>query len=223
MCGRFNLRTPASELARLFGLIRAAELRPRYNIAPMQMVAAIRQADDGRELTLLQWGLIPSWADDPKIGNRLINARAETVASKPAFRSAFKHRRCLIPADGFYEWKQTGRGVKQPFHIARRDGMPLALAGLWERWHQGDAAAIESCTIITTDANESLRELHDRMPVIIEPGDYARWLDPHEQPAEALLPLLAPCAPQVLEFYPVSRVVNNPRYDGPDCLQRSDE
>jgi putative SOS response-associated peptidase YedK len=222
MCGRFNLRTPASELAKIFALIRTAELRPRYNIAPTQPVAAIRQADDGRELALITWGLIPSWADDPQIGSRMINARAETVAAKPSFRSAFKRRRCLIPADGFYEWKQTGagKGPKQPFHIGRQDGKPFAMAGLWERWAKGAGPAIESCTIITTDANSELRELHDRMPVIIPPDDYDQWLNPNEQEADALMPLLAPYHGDPLEIYPVSRAVNNPRHDDADCVER---
>src|SRR3972149_10014982 len=145
MCGRFTLRTPASELVEIFKLLRKADWTPRYNIAPTQSVAVIRQASEGRELSRMHWGLIPAWSSDPKMGGRLINARAETVASKPSFRDAFRKRRCLIPADGFYEWKATGAKTKQPYLITVPDGKPFAFAGLWEHWEQNDAA-LDSCT-----------------------------------------------------------------------------
>lgn len=216
MCGRFTLRTPTVDLVRIFDLVRAVEMPSRYNIAPTQPVAAIRRTDEGRVLDLLHWGLIPSWADDPAIGNRMINARAETLAEKPAFRAALKQRRCLIPADGFYEWKKTGPRSKQPYHITALDGRPLAFAGLWEHW-RGDARTIESCTIITGEPNELLAEIHDRMPVILDESDYDRWLDPRTGRDE-LQTLLAPCPTDHLVMHPVSTLVNNPRNEMPECI-----
>lgn len=221
MCGRFTLRTSASQLAQFFELCREPELAPRYNIAPSQLVAAIRFEEDRtpREMVMLRWGLIPSWAKDRKIGNRMINARADTVATKPAFRAAFKRRRCLIPADGFYEWKKLDAQQKQPFYITRPDGGPFAFAGLWEHW-QGEAGpAVESCTIITTEANEVMEELHDRMPVILDEADYDRWLAPGRGDREKLLSLLRPCPHDVLRFIPVDTLVNNPRNNVPACIE----
>ena len=187
---------------------------PRYNIAPTQQVLAIRQRGEVREAVELQWGLIPSWADDPKIGNRLINARADTVATKPAFRQAFKRRRCLILADGFYEWQKVGK-AKQPYLIHRPDDQPFAFAGLWERW-KGNDLVIESCTIITTEANDTLQPLHDRMPVILDEQDHDRWLD-SDADAEALL---RPAPDELLETYPVSTQVNKPAQAGPELIER---
>ena len=181
MCGRFTLRTSNKALTKAFDLLDAdmgdvPELRPRYNIAPTQQVAAVRIRENGRrQLVLMKWGLIPSWADDPVIGNRMINARAETVATKPSFRSAFKSRRCLIVADGFYEWQKRG-AAKQPYLIGLDSGKPFAFAGLWEHWHREDQT-IDSCTIITTSANELMEPLHDRMPVILPSSRYDQWLD----------------------------------------------
>lgn len=221
MCGRFNLRTPTHQLVEIFDLVRvpdAADLAPRYNIAPTQPVAAIRQTDLGRELALLRWGLIPPWADDPKIGNRMINARAETVATKPAFRSAFRERRCLIPADGFYEWKRLDSRRKQPYCIATDDGSPLALAGLWERWRRG-GESIESCTILTTEANELLAEMHDRMPVVLPRDAWDRWLDPDGRDVDELQSLLVPFPAVQMRAWPVSPLVNNPRHEEPGCIE----
>jgi putative SOS response-associated peptidase YedK len=216
MCGRFTLRTPLSKLVRQFGVLDMPELPPRYNIAPTQDVAAVRAVGDGRELVLLRWGLIPPWADDPRVGNRSINARSETVDTKPAFREAFRQRRCVVVADGFYEWKAGGR-AKQPYYIQAADGGAFAFAGLWERWRRG-GQRIESCTILTTDANERVAALHDRMPVILAPRDYDLWLDPAVQEPDRLKPLLRPCEDDLLTMYPVSTDVNRPSNDSPECI-----
>jgi putative SOS response-associated peptidase YedK len=180
-------------------------------------VAAVRFDGSHRVLSLMRWGLIPHWADDPKIGYRLINARADTVATKPSFRSAFKQRRCLIAADGFYEWQKRD-GAKQPYLIRRADGEPFAFAGLWEHWHGADQE-IESCTIITTDANDLMRPIHDRMPVILAPADYDRWLDPAVQKADLLQTLLRPLAEGALTAILVSTRVNNPKNDDAKCVE----
>lgn len=214
MCGRFTLRTSAFVLAQAFGVRAGADWAPRYNIAPTQTILAVAlNGEKERDWGLFRWGLIPSWADDPKIGNQMINARAETVAAKPAFRSAFRRRRCLILADGFYEWKKKG-AEKQPLLICQRDGRPFAFAGLWERWTKG-AQAIDSCTIITTAANARMQPVHDRMPVILPPTEYERWLTADPEEAEQLLSL---SGAEDLVFTPVGRTVNNPRNDSPDCL-----
>ena len=193
-------------MARHFGVSKLTYL-PRFNIAPTQEVSAVRDLGEGRELEFLRWGLIPSWAKDKSIGAKLINARAETVAEKPAFRSAFKHRRCLIPADGFFEWKKEG-GRKEPHYITLRDGGLFAFAGLWEEWHPEDGEAVRSCTIITTGANELVRPLHDRMPVILDPGDYADWLDVNPRTKEQLLSLLRPFPSEKMRTYPQDCLVN---------------
>ncbi len=221
MCGRFTLRAPASVVAEQFGLFDTAPLSPRYNIAPSQTVAAVRRATESvepaRQLVLLQWGLVPSWAKDAKVGNRLINARAETVAEKPAFRAALRRRRCLVVADGFYEWQRTG-GKKQPYFIRLADDRPFAFAGLWERWEGPDHAALETCTLITTEANELMAPIHDRMPVILSPDDYDRWLDPAIQKPEHLQPLLRPYPSDAMVAYPVTTHVNNPKNEDPRCI-----
>jgi putative SOS response-associated peptidase YedK len=219
MCGRFTLRTTGKAVADFFGLREIPELLARYNIAPTQPVAAVRvsQHHAGRELAMLRWGLIPAWAADPAIGNRMINARADTVATKPAFRKAFRQRRCLIVADGFYEWKKLN-GRKQPYYIRLQDGGPFAFAGLWEHWDRGDRP-IDSCTILTTDANELVGSIHDRMPVILDPGDYNLWLDPDIEDAKRLEPLLVPYRSEAMAAYPVSTMVNNPKADDPRCIE----
>jgi putative SOS response-associated peptidase YedK len=193
-------------------------LEPRYNIAPTQPVAVVRQSELGRALGVVQWGLVPSWAKDPTMGSKMINARAETVAEKPAFRAAFKQRRCLVLADGFYEWQPTStRQPKQPFYIHRQDDEPFAFAGLWEYWEGADGA-LETCTIITTEANELVSPIHERMPVIIAPDDYAQWLDPTTKQATPLQELLQPYDSDALEAYPVSHAVNNARNESPKCI-----
>jgi putative SOS response-associated peptidase YedK len=225
MCSRFTL-TRIESLAELFQLagllhLEPLTLEPRFNVAPSQLVAAVRyDIEKGtKELAELRWGLIPSWADDPKIGYKLINARAESVAQKPAFRAAFKKRRCLIPADGYFEWQKQG-SKKQPYYFRRQDGKPFAFAGLWERWDKSPAGQppLESCTIITTEANALTQPIHDRMPVILQPNDYATWLDPALQDPAVLVPLLRPLAGDELTFYPVSTRVNSPKNDEPACV-----
>jgi putative SOS response-associated peptidase YedK len=198
------------------------EWTPRYNIAPTQTVAAVRSAEsgDGRELSLVKWGLIPSWAKDAKIGNSLINARADTVATKPSFRSAFKKRRCLIPADGFYEWKAIpGQKVKQPYLIGIRDAPAFAFAGLWERWSAPDGQKVDSCSIITTDANELMAQVHNRMPVILDSADYDRWLDRNRQDPQDVADLLKPFPAERMQLTPVSTLVNSPRNDTAKCVE----
>ena len=223
MCGRYTLSTPIEKLAEDFGIGRPLpKVRPSYNVAPTQEVAAVLAdaSADGevRRLEMLRWGLIPPWADDPGIGARMINARSETVAEKPSFKRAFKARRCLIPADGFYEWQKTNGG-KQPHHIRMSSGQPFAFAGLWERWGR-DEEEIWSCTILTTGANEILGEIHHRMPVILPPDDYELWLDPEVREPDQLLPLLVPYPAEDMEAYPVSRRVNSPSNNEPDCVER---
>jgi putative SOS response-associated peptidase YedK len=221
MCGRFVRRTPVTDLAKFFHFPDGEPEPPRYNVAPTQLVAAVRapEAVAKRELAWLRWGLIPSWADDPKIGNRLINARAETAAAKPSFRSAFRHRRCLIVADGFYEWQKTG-AKKVPHYFHMKDNGPFAFAGLWEHWEDpDDGEIVESCTILTTEANELLRVYHDRMPVILASADYSCWLDPAARKPEAVQPLLRPYPGEAMTSHPVSPLVNNPRNESPKCLE----
>jgi putative SOS response-associated peptidase YedK len=232
MCGRYTLTAPVAEMARLFGFSDRPNLDARFNIAPTQPIAVIRPAaGKGRELALVRWGLVPPWADDPAIGSRMINARGESVAEKASFRNAFRKRRCLVPADGFYEWRQpsgsdgakTAKGAKkQPYRIVRRDRQPFAFAGLWEVWHGPKGGnriepPLETATIITTTANAVLKPLHDRMPVILDPADYALWLDP-DAPAEAAESLLRPCPEDWLEIYPVSTQVNSVRNQDESCI-----
>lgn len=240
MCGRFTLTDPDQELAVQFNLPEIPDMQPRYNIAPTQPVAAVRAVPQSqeassapsrgsqgvRELALLHWGLIPFWAKDPKIGARMINARSETAAEKPAFRAAFRRRRCLVVADGFYEWQKV-EGGKQPFYIRLRDGQRFAFAGLWEIWKNPDASAgtsgngglIESCTILTTEPNGLLSPIHNRMPVILHPGDYDLWLSPSMEDADRLQPLLRAYPAEEMEAFPVSRFVNRPENDDARCIQ----
>ncbi|MEE9607018.1 MAG: SOS response-associated peptidase [Myxococcota bacterium] len=221
MCGRFTLTSSPEALARHFDLDELPQLAPRYNVAPGQDVAAIRRPVSGgqRTLELLRWGLVPSWAVDPRVGQRMINARAETAAERPAYRKALRQRRCLVAADGFYEWA-GGRGARQPYHIGFADGGPFGIAGLWAHWIGRGGEVIESCTLLTTRANERVARLHDRMPVILPPEDYALWLDPSVREVEQVLPLLRPCAAEALEVRPVSHQVNDPKHDDPSCIAR---
>ena len=213
------LATPHERLIACFRLHRAAELVPRYNIAPSESVAAIREnVNQERELVLLRWGLVPSTTKDTKNSYRMINARAETLSQRPAFRSAFAHRRCLIPADGFYEWQHTN-GTKQPYFVRARDEDLLAFAGLWERWQRGQQV-IESCTIITTNASESLASIHHRMPVILPEDTYGLWLDPSVHDPGTLQPLLLPYDATKLVAYPVSKRVNHPKNDDAECIRQ---
>jgi putative SOS response-associated peptidase YedK len=224
MCGRFTIRAPASVIAGQFALSGLPPFTPRYNVAPSQPVPVVRLAPDGkrpgRELVWLRWGLVPSWAKDPAIGNRMINARAETAAGKPAFRAAMKRRRCLVAADGFYEWQSRGSGRrKQPYFIHRRDDAPFAFAGLWESWEGADHSYLETCTVLTTDANDLMRPIHHRMPVILPPENYVRWLDVSTSDAATLAPLLQPAPNEPFEALPVDTYVNRPDNEGPKCIE----
>ena len=220
MCGRLLLTSSGRELAEAFDLAHAPELQPRFNIAPSQNAPTLTGASGARELCQRHWGLIPSWAKDPSVGYRMINARSETASEKPAFRDALRHRRCIVPANGFYEWTRNGR-ERQPHWFHRQDEALLGMAGLWERWHapssDGSDDVIESFTILTTRANAAVRDIHDRMPVILQPDDYGRWLDPEQNP-DNLQPLLAPCPDHWLTSQLVGPRVNSPKNDDPDCL-----
>ncbi|HEX5758616.1 MAG TPA: SOS response-associated peptidase [Thermoanaerobaculia bacterium] len=221
MCGRYTLSSPGDALAEVFGLPKAPQLPLRFNIAPTQESAVVRAAapGGGRRLDLLRWGLVPYWAEDKAIGNRLINARAESAAEKPAFGESFRRRRCLVAADGFYEWKTLGR-AKQPFLIRRPDRRPFAFAGLWSRWRPRDGGdPLETYAILTTAADERIGDLHDRMPVILDPGQFDLWLDPEVQDPARLAPLLRGGRGGDLELVPVSTRVNKPENDGPDCIE----
>jgi len=220
MCGRYTLTATPSAVAEHFGLATLPELAPRYNIAPGQRVPVVRVSSTGdRRLELRSWGLVPHWAKDPAIGSRLINARSESAASKPAFRDAMRRRRCLVPADGFYEWKPHP-GLRRPHHLHLPERALFAFAGLYERWRSAeDAPPLETCTLLTTAANERVRPLHDRMPVILDPDAYAAWLDPERSDPDTLLPLLASKRPDALRFHPVGLRLNDPRNDDPRCLE----
>jgi putative SOS response-associated peptidase YedK len=230
MCGRYAFFTPVEAVTRLFAVdvVHAHDLAPRYNIAPTQEVPIVRpspylEENAGhvapRELALARWGLVPFWARDSKIGSRMINARAETVARKPAFRSAFRHRRCLVPADGFFEWQRTESG-KQPWYVHAASGEPLAFAGLWELWDPPDGAApLVSCTIITTRANDFMQPIHDRMPVVLDARGRDAWLAAATSPSE-LEALLAPAPEGTLEAWPVSRRVNSPFNEDPSLVEQ---
>jgi putative SOS response-associated peptidase YedK len=218
MCGRYTLVTPAKKLAEEFSLdASSVDLPPNYNVAPTQGVAAVLSEGGERRLEILRWGLIPPWADDPQIGSRMINARAETAPEKPSFRKAFRERRCLIPADGFYEWKRTN-GSKQPYYIHMKDERSFAFAGLWESWNDNSGPAIRSCTILTTGPNALVAGVHNRMPVILPAGSYDAWLDP-EAERDELAALLAPYPEDEMEAYPVSRFVNSPSNNDPRCIE----
>lgn len=217
MCGRFVQATPGEVIAEVFGLPEVPQLAPRYNVAPTQEAAVVRQESGSRELTFCRWGLVPSWAKDPTIGNRLINARAETLAEKPAFRRALRLRRCVVPVTGFYEWKREGAG-KVPYFIRLKGGLPMALAGIWEVWQPPQGPVLETFAIITTEANAFMAPIHDRMPAILPLEAVALWLDEGRKDAEELQPLLVPAPDTWLEAFPVSRRVNTPAYDAPDCV-----
>jgi putative SOS response-associated peptidase YedK len=220
MCGRYTLIRLA-DFTDMFPWIRGPEQDPppRYNIAPTQAIAVVPNHGHPR-VEFVHWGLIPSWAKDPSMGARMINARGETLAEKPAFRTALKRWRCLIPASGFYEWKKSPDGkTKTPMYIRLKDGKPFAFAGLWETWHSNDGSELRSCTIITGQPNDLVRSIHDRMPVILDPQDYRRWLEPGEIESDKLLALLKPYPATRMEAYAISRAVNNPSHDAPDCIE----
>ncbi|MFT5523225.1 MAG: putative SOS response-associated peptidase YedK [Pirellulaceae bacterium] len=221
MCGRFTLHTPAAMLADIFQVPNAMQLPLRYNVAPTQQVAVVRSENEQRTLVTLRWGLIPSWATEASIGSRMINARSETLAEKPSFRSAFKRRRCLILTDGYYEWKKVGT-KKQPYYIRMRDEQPFAMAGLWEQWRGPKDEpldhSVQTCTIITTAANPMCEEIHDRMPVILDANDFDLWLDPDMQERETLENLLQTCSGDEMIADKVSTHVNSVKNDDVSCI-----
>ncbi|HEY3781934.1 MAG TPA: SOS response-associated peptidase [Fimbriimonadaceae bacterium] len=238
MCARFTLRVSAEAMKELFDLDELPELLVRYNIAPTQDVSAVTQSREGeRMLRPLRWGLVPSWAKSLAVGSTMINARSESLHERGAFRTAFEKRRCLIPSDGFFEWKEVtpeeeqgslfgeptkvkaGKPKKQPYHFTLRDGKPFAFAGLWERWSDPEGHVVDTCTIVTTAANELVAKLHDRMPVILAPEDYALWLDRHECDTAKLMPLMSPYPSERMKATAVNPVVGNSRIDTPECVQ----
>lgn len=226
MCGRFTLHADLGNLDEHFGVGAFSETRipPRFNIAPSQDVAVVRRAASGRrEVAWCRWGLVPYWAKEEKLRYSTINARAETVATTPTYRGPFRQRRCLVVADGFYEWQQpTGKGRRQPWYVRLREGGLMAFAGLWDRWHRKDGTLVESCTVIVTDANELLCPIHDRMPVILAAEDYDTWLDVSHFDRQRLEALLRPYPPELLETYRVSTTVNSPGNDDPRCIDPFD-
>ena len=215
MCGRFAFYSPTEAAAALFGVDASLDAKPRYNIAPTQDIAAIRNDKDGeRELVMLRWGLVPFWAKDPSIGNRMINARAETVAEKPSYRNAYKHRRCLVLADGFYEWRRQG-DTKTPYFISLASGQPFALAGLWENWTDKETGeSLQTTTLITTDANQFMAQLHHRMPVVLEAATATDWLAGSDELLDDVASITPP-----LQAWPVDRRVNNARNEGEDLVR----
>ncbi|HEX4868338.1 MAG TPA: SOS response-associated peptidase [Acidimicrobiales bacterium] len=229
MCGRFVSATPPDQVAAYFGTeAPEARLDPSYNVAPTRDVYAVLSDGSTRHLDAFHWGLVPLWAKDAKIGSKMINARAETLAEKNAYKSAFKRRRCLVPADGFYEWRKDPdappKAKKQPFFIHRPDGRPYAFAGLWEVWRgpNKDQEPLRSCTIITTTPNEPMAAIHDRMPVILPESAWDTWLDREVDDLELLGKLLVPAAPELTVMHPVSTAVNNVRHNGPELIDEID-
>lgn len=218
MCGRYTLSTPADLVAEFFTLEEAIDLEPRFNIAPTQSAAVVRQTEGRRHLAGLRWGLIPSWARDIGIGHRTLNARSETAAVKPSFRQAFRRRRCLVVADGFYEWAKVGRR-KLPYYFYLAEGGPMALAGLWESWRDPTGEVIESFTILTTEANALVAQAHARMPVILPRHRHTQWLDPQVVDPTAVQPLLEPYPAGGMGAHPVSPEVNSPANDSPRCIE----
>ena len=220
MCGRYTLKAIAEILADQFDFEELADAKPRYNIAPAQLVACVRflPGSQKREGIMLRWGLIPSWATDPDIGMKLINARAETVDERPSFRKSFRQRRCLVLADGFYEWRKEKR-AKQPYYIQMKDKRPFAFAGLWEYWINSDGGVVESCALITTEPNELMAPIHNRMPAIVDPDRYGEWLDPMQQQVAKLNALLGPYPAKQMIAYPVDQLVNNAWVDDLRCVE----
>ncbi len=222
MCGRYSLTVKKEKLKQEFGLQEEhlKSFSPRYNIAPSQPVSVLISQEGKPKLELCNWGLIPSWAKDPAIGNRMINARKETVTEKPSFRGPFKNKRCLVLADGFYEWKKEGPR-KIPFYIRLKSNRPFGFAGLYSDWQSKEGRKVSSCAIITTVPNELVRPIHERMPVILLPGKREEWLDPKNNNLEQLLQMLEPYPANEMEAYPVSKLVNDPKNDSPDCILKA--
>ncbi len=219
MCGRYTVTSTPEAIRALFGYSEQPNFPPRYNVAPTQPIAIVRLIDGKRQFALMRWGLLPSWAKDPRNFTLLINARGESVIEKPAFRASMKRRRCLIPADGFYEWKETG-ARKQPHHVRAKSHGPLAFAGLWESWTGPNGEELETAAIVTTRANETLKSLHERMPVIVPPDAFDLWLDCANVDAETASALIAPAPEGLLEAYEVSTAVNRTANDNPKLVER---
>lgn len=218
MCGRFTLTVDIEDLQEAFpGVDFSFYLKPSYNIAPSHNVLAITNTEP-KKAKQYHWGLIPSWAKDKKIAYKMINARAETLAEKPSFKNPYRKKRCLIFSDGYFEWKKEAKD-KVPIYIRMKSGKPFTFAGLWETWKQGDQPVINSCTIITTEANESLKDVHHRMPVILKNSDYDQWLDSSLQDPEILNSLLTPYDNEEMEYYPISTFVNSPKNNSPKCIE----
>lgn len=220
MCGRFAFYAPAEAVTRIFGVEDPPDIEPRFNIAPTQFVPVVRADSSGeRRISMLRWGLVPFWAKDKSIGNRMINARAETLAEKPAYKGPFSKRRCIVPANGFYEWKKQG-SVKQPYFISHGGDQPFGMAGLWARWRDREKndETLETFTIVTTTPNEAVAPLHNRMPAIIDPENFTAWLDPENHDTASLQNLLLPSPAEPITVWPVSRQVNNPKNDEPGLV-----
>jgi len=219
MCGRFVCDLPPKILSEHFAVTVPPDIPRSFNIAPSSRILAVRCLEEGRELALIRWGLVPSWAKDAAHAAHLINARSETAHEKPSFRQAFRYRRCIIPASGFFEWKGEGK-TRQPFHIRMKENQIMGLAGLWEHWTNHDGESLETCTILTAPSNSLIRTIHDRMPVILQPHEYQLWLDRTSTDPGIVMPLCASFPPELLEMYPVSSLVNNPRNDSVECIVR---
>jgi putative SOS response-associated peptidase YedK len=231
MCGRFVSSSPPDELAKYFAVEQVAEqaLEPSYNVAPTKDIYVVLETGGVRRLDAFHWGLVPFWAKDPSVGNKMINARADSVTTKNSYKRAFAKRRCIIPADGFYEWQKIpGQKAKQPMYIERADGEPLAFAGLWELWRPkgapegDDSQLLRSCTIITGEPNDKMAEIHDRMPVMLPASAWAAWLDPANDDLENLGKLLVPAPSELITIHPVGTAVNNVRNDGPELVERAE-
>ncbi len=219
MCGRFTLTATPDAVRRTFGLDETPSLEPRFNVAPGQDVATVSEDRDGRRVLVpRRWGLVPFWAKDPKLGARLVNARCESAAEKPAYRDALRRRRCLVPADGFFEWAHEGRGPRQPWYATRPDGICFAIAGLYERWRDPEGGWLETCVLLTTEANRRLAAVHDRMPVVLAPAAWPLWLDRAVREPEPLAGLLRPVADDEFELRAVSAHVNRTEHDDPECI-----
>ncbi len=223
MCGRFTLKTTAESIKEMFLVEQGLHYDPSFNIAPSQPIVAIRYSpkNDMRAMSLMKWGLVPTWAKDPAIGYKLFNARAETLTEKPSYKGPFTYHRCLIPADGFYEWCRSadGKSKKQPYYIKRLDEKPMAFAGLWNYWCGPDGSELETCTIITTHANDIIKPIHDRMPVILKENEFDVWMDPRIQNTTLLKQYLNPYPSEEFEAYPVDTYVNKLANNSQECLK----
>lgn len=218
MCGRYTLRSRAVDVAEHFGLFESPPLKPRFNIAPSQSVVAVTNIGERRCARFFDWGLVPEWLENPAEGTKPINARSESAAEKPYFRMALRRRRCLIPADGFYEWQADGR-ERQPFYFRLRDGSLFAFAGLYEEW-RSPVRSLDTCTILTTAANSMLRQFRERMPIILAPSDYAAWLNPQSDLSTEIQPLMRAYPVEHMECWPVAKRMNSPRVDDESCVRR---